>query len=213
MLNRIMGALEARLGEMSGQRVRITVLDPVSRERYMRFPGVINGMTSSTLSVDCWQAIPGFAEGTPVTLAISLSGQMVRMHSIVQGCEPARLSRLLLDLPTDLETMEQRRHTRVEVKSPIRLVTEAEGHIVHGILRDLSTGGAALRTEEPLSPGMRVCASFSLSTGLIFGGLDAQVVRSSATGDGFYVLAVQFDHSPEKQSLLETYVQSRPEDG
>ncbi|MFZ5826635.1 MAG: PilZ domain-containing protein [Bacillota bacterium] len=207
----ILSAVEARLMEMSGERVRLTVLDPISRERYMRFPGMLSGITASALSVECWQTVPVFPPGTPVTMEVVTNGQILRIQSAVQSCEPDRWSWLQLDMPANLETVEYRRHARVEVKSPIHLITEGEGHAVYGFLRDLSAGGAALRTEEPLSPGVRVQASLSLSTGLILERLDAEVVRCSETGDGFYVLAVQFDYSPEKQALLESYVKGRLE--
>lgn len=203
------GGLHSRLDAMNGERVCITVLDPISRERYMRFRGEVSGMTNSALSVDCWQAVPAFAEGAPVTLEVLSTGQMFRMHSTVQAYEPDRWSRMRLTVPAGLETVENRLHTRVEVRSPIWLVTEGQGQAVHGILRDISAGGAALRTEEPLSPGTQVYSALSLSTGLMFERLEAEVVRCSETGNGWYVLAVQFDYRPEKQALLDDYVKSR----
>jgi c-di-GMP-binding flagellar brake protein YcgR len=192
--------------QMTGQPVRVSVLDPTSRERLMRLPGVLAKVDDQGLTVECLQAVGSLPDGGPVTVEVLAKGQLFWFHAALRQ-EPAPRGWIYLTTPTQVQNVQRRRHHRVDVEAPVTLVPLGEeSHTVHGVLRDISASGAALRAEASLPEGKRVQVAFSLGSGLYFNKLEANVVRCSAVGDGWYVLALHFDQTEAQQKLLEDWV-------
>jgi hypothetical protein len=192
-----------QIAGMVGHPVRVTILDAHSRERVTRIPGVLVNALAGTLVVECLQPAPAGIANAPVTVELLAGTYLLWCHSTVQS---AGRDLCHLALPASVQTVQRRRHPRVDMEIPVHLLVKQGDRVFAAHLRDLSAGGASLRTEAPVAEGEDVALVFSLGSGLFFQDLRAVTVRCAGTPDGSYAIGLQFRCSPEQEAALGAWV-------
>lgn len=198
-----------RLSDFCGMPVRVTVLDPDSKERLDRVAGVLSAVSALGLTVDCLRVTGPLLSGTPVTLEILVNGNLVWGHSVVLDQQVRGQSLLYLQAPVALETLQRRRHPRIDLEIPLHLVVPRTGETLECLLRDLSAGGAAFQTPEPLGAGESVQLVFDLGTGMFLQDLQAETVRCTDAPGGSYTVAVRFVTGHDYEEKLSAWVDKR----
>lgn len=201
------------LGELCGHPVRLTVLDPSSRERVERVAGILAGVQSNGMTVDCLRPVPGLAGGAPVAVEVLVNGNLFWCHTTLQSVGGEAMDRLVLRTPASVQTLQRRRHPRVDLDVPVNLVLSRTGDAIRTTFRDLSAGGASLLTATPLSAGEPVQLVFSLGSGLFFQDLAAETVRCTDGPEGKYVVALRFKCDKVHEEALAAWVSGRLEAG
>lgn len=196
------------LQPLGRQAVRVTVMDPTSRERVFRVAGVLVCVSTDLLSVECTHPCPTFPPEAPSTLEILTSGEILFCHTRLHPVQEGR-GRLDLVPPESIQTEQRRKYPRVDLSVPVHVVTGPSGKVLQAQLRDLSAGGAALALQSFLEPGSLVGLVFTLGSGLFFEDLEGEVLRCTPSQSGGWLVGLQFTCNDEKRDLLANWVNRR----
>lgn len=193
------------LAEMCLNPVRVTMLDPITREQVMRMPGILAAVCETEVVVDFLGTPPDRARAQ-VTVEVLSGGDLYWFHSHIQRAFGT--GRLAMDLPEGVHSS-RRSHPRIDLEIPVRLLSHGGRRYVTATLRDLSAGGASIRTETPLQEGDRVTLVFALGSGMFLRDLEMEVVRCLPCAAGLYVVGLRFHCDPKQEVELAAWVQKQ----
>jgi hypothetical protein len=112
--------------------------------------------------------------------------------------------------PFPIKSSQGRKYVRIEVNSPVdfRLLDSKRGRIrvarnqSFGKILNLSGGGILLESHEAIPPGGFLLLSLNLNGLVILEGVLGKAKRVEATGDGEYLVGVEFCSREELESLV-----------
>lgn len=194
-----------QLSGLCGHPVRLTILDPLSNERISRISGLLVQVENARIAVDCLSHVPGLPESAPVTLEVLHQGLLHVGKSALCPRQDG-WQRLYLEVPEALQTVHRRQHPRVDLAIPVHVVVNIGTQVLSAVLRDISAGGASLQVGQMLPAAQRVALVFELGSGLFFEDMEAETVRSVATTDGQYIVAVRFFCQADQEAALAAWV-------
>lgn len=198
------------LYQYKGCPVRVTMFDPVFRDRVGRYPGVLTEVSEGALTVECLSVPHGAPPGIHVTLELIHDGNLLWCHAHLQGASENQPARLHLSLPMEIQTGQRRRSPRVDAYVPVHYLVGDSRTPVQGVMVDIGAGGTAIEGAASLMRGQIVTLVFSLGSGLFFHDIEAEVLRSTFTRSGTWVAGLRFiSLSPEQEHHLEHWIRQR----
>lgn len=200
------GLIVQMLRPMCSHPVRITVMDPQSRERLFRTAGVLMKVDEDLLAVECLHPTPALPILAPATLEVLSGPEILFCHTTLSQTPSLRLGRLHLVLPAAVQTEQRRRFPRVDLSVPVHVMVHRTGKALEGELRDLSAGGAAVALDEQVEVGDQIAMVFNLGSGLFFEDLEGAVVRCTPSRSDGWVAGIQFRISDKQRDLVAAFV-------
>lgn len=200
------------LGDLCGMPVRLTILESDTRNRIFRAAGTLSRVKASSLTVECMRSVPAFQSDVAAAVEVMVNGSLIWFNTTLSpDTAPSHRGEVTLVLPDAVQTLQRRRHPRVDLDVPVQLVINRTGEGIQARVRDLSAGGTALRTQSPVSAGDEVTIRFPLASGMFFRDPVGVTLRCIDDADGDYSVAVQFACSPEQEARIAAWVNQRLE--
>lgn len=142
-------------------------------DSYMRdvLSGYIVGASNDSVAVrvaDASGRPVGLMRGTKVQLSVQRLASHYTFDTIVLGTRSGPEPVLILERPRDEPAAGRRAHVRIDLLiAGARMVVGTGGKVVNHLttVLDLSTGGAMVRTDQPVPVGARLLLTFPLPTG------------------------------------------------
>jgi hypothetical protein len=190
--------------------VRVSLFEPVGRERIARYPGVLAQVDETGVSVACFDVPVNVPAGTAATLEVACRGTVYWCHTETADGPCFVPNSIKLAWPATVQTGQQRRAPRVETNLPVHYFVPGSDRPHSVVMLNISTGGAALRGAEPISLGLQLALAFGLGSGLFFQDIEAEVLRVTATHDGGWIAGVRFvSLTADQQANLDQWVTER----
>lgn len=192
------------LQPLVGRPIRITITDGTHRERIFRTTGVLESLADSGIEAFVLEPM-GFDQEMTITVEGLTHGEVLWFHT---GMLIRKGQTLRLRYPSQVFTSERRQMTRVDIEIPVHV--SGLGEIpVAAFIRDISAGGASLRSPVPAVSGQAISLVFSLGSGFYFQNLLAEVVRCSEASESVYSIGVRFRDGAFQQVELEEWIHRR----
>lgn len=200
------GAVDV-LAQCRGRPVRLSLFDPIYRERVGRYSGMLTDVTEDYLELELVDLNEPAAPGTLATLELTRDGQVFWCHSALALAQPAASYAVRLVWPHAVQTVQRRGAPRVEVNVPLHYVTEGSNLPGEAVMTDISKGGAAIAGKGSVAPGDSISLVFALGSGLFFQDIKARILRVSYGRSGQWTAGLQFVAlTAEQERLLADWI-------
>lgn len=197
------------VSQCAGRPARISFFTPGMAQLLARvFGGIEDVALHHAILVECNGEVGPLPAGCPAVVEVVNQGELTILHTTVVGTESAH--ELVLTWPTEVRTQSRRQHPRVDVEIPLHFIAEGVLTAQQGTIQNLSAGGLAFTTQEPVPVGSEVTIAFGLGSRCYFNSIQASVVRCTALTQGGYQIGARFvDLHPATLQNLTDWVQKR----
>jgi hypothetical protein len=197
------------VSECTGRPARISFFVPGTAQLLGRvFGGIIAVEPNQAMSVDCHGMVGTLPPGCPTVVEVMVRSELTILHTTLERSHTP--NELVLNWPYEVRTQQRRQHPRVDVELPIHFLAEGSPSTRQGVMHNLSAGGLAFNTSEPLATELELTIAFGLGSGCFFNGIRASVVRCTPLLQGGYQVGVRFvDLPPDTFHHLKEWVHKR----
>lgn len=167
-------------------------------------PGLIRRVVVTGLVVDMEIPVFELQSGTVLDVEIMSKDALVRFRSVLQEADSSRT--LYLALPDSLESVQRRKHPRIDVQ--LEALTSGDQTEAMDPVRilNLSIGGVGYVSSQPQLPGDTATLQLS-AVGLSPAEIPIRVVRCEPVGNGQYMVGVAFQTlNPAQETKLSQYI-------
>ncbi|MFZ5826633.1 MAG: PilZ domain-containing protein [Bacillota bacterium] len=195
--------------ECAGRPARVSLFVPNTTQLLARIHGGIDEVElQRAIAIDCHGEVGRVPSGCPTVVEVMVRGELILLHTTFERADG--LHALVLSWPHEVRTQQRRLHPRVDVELPLHFMVDGAAPTRQGMMNNLSAGGLAFTTADPIAPESELSIAFGLGSGFYLNSIQASVVRCTILLEGGYQVAVRFvDLPPATFAHLKEWVQGR----
>lgn len=195
--------------ECAGRPARVSLFVPGTAQLLARIHGGIDEVEPQrAIAIDCHGEVARVPSGCPAVVEVMVRGELILLYTTLQRADG--LHALVLNWPQEVRTQQRRKHPRVDVELPLHFIVGGVPPTRQGMMKNLSAGGLAFTTPEPIVAESELSIAFGLGSGFYLNSIQAHVVRCTALTEGGYQVAVCFVDLPSDTfTPLKEWVQKR----
>lgn len=195
--------------ECAGRPARVSLFVPDTAQLLARIHGGIDEIElQRAIAIDCHGEVGRVPAGCPTVVEVMLRGELILLYTTFEYADG--LHALILNWPHEVRARSRRQHPRVDVQLPLHFMVGGAPPTRQGTMDNLSAGGLAFTTSEPIAVGAELTIAFGLGSGFYLNSIQTSLVRCTVLLQGEYQVAVRFvDLPPATLNHLNEWVKKR----